>query len=159
MINENLKQYEYEKDLLNSIYDKTIYYIPGKAITISDNNKYKFMFIGEKEYFNINEMIQTKHLYPLDTLTKDEKEKIEYLKNLNQETLKYNIQTIETYIDNKVEYVIFSHTETNTYYKLDKNSLIENLENISEEIIYYKQKRKFDNPYNIEINDDEILIY
>ncbi len=149
MINENLKQYEYEKDLLNSIYDKAIYYIPGKAITISDNNKYKFMFIGEKEYFNINEMIQTKHLYPLETLTKDEKQKIEYLKNLNQETSKHNIQAIETYIDNKVEYVIFSHTETNTYYKLDKNSLIENLENISEEIIYYKQKRKFDNPYNI----------
>ena len=76
--NENMGDYEFEKKVLNSAYNKASFYIPGKEIIIDENSNIKFHPIDDIDDFNYSQDIEEEYLFDEYQLTVDEKNAISH---------------------------------------------------------------------------------
>ncbi len=78
--NENLMNYEAERKFITSPYNKSSYYIPGKGITIDEDDNIRFYPLEEIDEFVYGQDIEPEFLFDDYLLTSEEKELIEQLR-------------------------------------------------------------------------------
>ena len=62
-LNENLRNYEAEEEFLNSPYNKSTYYIPGKVITVDEDENIRFLPVDDISDFNYGQDIEPLYLF------------------------------------------------------------------------------------------------
>lgn len=77
--NENLMNYETERKFITSPYNKSSYYIPGKGITIDEDDNIRFYPLEEIDEFVYGQDIEPEFLFNDYLLTSEEKGLIEQL--------------------------------------------------------------------------------
>lgn len=82
--NENLMNYETERKFITSPYNKSSYYIPGKGITIDENNNVRFYPLEETDEFVYGQDIEPEFLYEDVLLTTEEKVLVQKLRIFNE---------------------------------------------------------------------------
>lgn len=82
--NENLMNYETERKFITSPYNKSSYYIPGKGITIDENNNVRFYPLEEIDEFVYGQDIEPEFLYEDVLLTTEEKVLVQKLRIFNE---------------------------------------------------------------------------
>ncbi len=82
--NENLMNYETERKFITSPYNKSSYYIPGKGITIDENNNVRFYPLEEIDEFAYGQDIEQEFLYEDVLLTTEEKVLVQKLRIFNE---------------------------------------------------------------------------
>lgn len=81
--NENLMNYEAEKNFILSPYNKSSFYIPGKGITLDENGNIRFFPLDDINDFVYGQDIEPEILFDEYQLTNKEKELIKKLQNAN----------------------------------------------------------------------------
>lgn len=81
--NENLMNYEAEKNFILSPYNKSSFYIPGKGITLDENGNIRFFPLDDINDFVYGQDIEPEILFDEYQLTNAEKELIKKLQNAN----------------------------------------------------------------------------
>ncbi len=84
MLNETLRNYEQESQWLNSEYHKTVLYIPGKAVTVTDSGEYAFYLLRELDAFTYGADVESKYLYSIFSLSRTEQEQCKLLQSVNR---------------------------------------------------------------------------
>ncbi len=81
--NENLMNYETEKNFILSPYNKSSFYIPGKGITVDEEGNIRFYPLDDINDFVYGQDIESEFLFDAFQLTSEEKENIKQLQNVN----------------------------------------------------------------------------
>lgn len=77
--NENLMNYEAERKFILAPYNKSSYYIPGKGITVDEDNNIRFYPLEEIDEFVYGQDVEPEFLYEDYLLKNEEKEQIKQL--------------------------------------------------------------------------------
>lgn len=125
--NENMGNYEFEKKVLNSDYNKASFYIPGKEIIIDENSNIKFHPIDDIDDFNYSQDIEEEYLFDEYQLTVDEKNAVHKLISINNDIAKNNLAAVCIRKEKNIEFLYFLNEIDYLFYKipLDKYNLID----------------------------------
>lgn len=125
--NENMGNYEFEKKVLNSAYNKASFYIPGKEIIIDENSNIKFHPIDDIDDFNYGQDIEEEYLFDEYQLTVDEKNAVHKLISINNDIAKNNLAAVCIRKEKNIEILYFLNEIDYLFYKipLDKYNLID----------------------------------
>lgn len=124
--NENLMNYETEKNFIMSPYNKSSFYIPGKGITVDEDGNIRFYPLDDINEFVFGQDIEPEYLFDDYLLTIEEKDIIKQLQKANQALNKNNISAVYMRYE-KSELYFFITTEDNpeTFYKISNDKLSE----------------------------------
>ena len=93
-INENLRNYEAEEEFLNAPYNKSTYYIPGKVITVDEDENIRFLPVDDISDFIYGQDIEPLYLFEGYLLEQEEKAQIAKLKAINLILVDYSLQAV-----------------------------------------------------------------
>ncbi len=126
-INENLRNYEAEEEFLNAPYNKSTYYIPGKVITVDENENIRFLPADDISDFIYGQDIEPLYLFEGYLLEQEEKAQIAKLKAINLILVDYSLQAVYLRVEDNEEYIfIISNENPEQYWKV-KYSDINNI--------------------------------
>lgn len=125
--NENLRTYEAEEEFLNSPYNKSTYYIPGKVITVDEDENVRFSVADDIDDFVYGQDIEPQFLFEEYLLEQTEKAQVAKLKAINSIISEYELQAVYLRIENETEYFfVISNENPEQYWKI-KYSDINNI--------------------------------
>ena len=117
--NDNLRNYEAEEEFLNSPYNKSTYYIPGKVITIDEDGNIRFLIIDDISSFVYGQDIEPQFLFDEYLLDVQEKALVAKLRAINSVISVYNIQAVYIRQENDTEYIfIISNENPEQFWKI-----------------------------------------
>lgn len=126
-INENLRNYEAEEEFLNAPYNKSTYYIPGKVITVDEDENIRFLPADDISDFIYGQDIEPLYLFEGYLLEQEEKAQIAKLKAINLILVDYSLQAVYLRVEDNEEYIfIISNENPEQYWKV-KYSDINNI--------------------------------
>ena len=126
-LNENLRNYEAEEEFLNSPYNKSTYYIPGKVITVDEDENIRFLPVDDIRDFNYGQDIEPLYLFEEYLLEQKEKVQIAKLKAINSILADYSLQAVYLRVEDETEYFfVISNENPEQYWKV-KYSDINNI--------------------------------
>lgn len=126
-INENLRNYEAEEEFLNAPYNKSTYYIPGKVITVDEDENIRFLPVDDISDFIYGQDIEPLYLFEGYLLEQEEKAQIAKLKAINLILVDYSLQAVYLRAEDNTEYIfIISNENPEQYWKV-KYSDINNI--------------------------------
>lgn len=122
--NENLINYETEKDFIMSPYNKSTFYIPGKGITVDEDGNVRFYPLDDIDDFIFGQDIEPEFLFDEYQLTVEEKENIRQLKKINTVLNKNGISAVYMRKE-KNQLFIFITTDDNpeVFYKISDSDV------------------------------------
>ena len=125
--NENLRSYEAEEEFLNSPYNKSAYYIPGKVITVDEDGNIRFSVADDIDDFVYGQDIEPQFLFEEYLLEQTEKAQVAKLKAINSIISEYELQAVYLRMENETEYFfVISNENPEQYWKV-KYSDINNI--------------------------------
>lgn len=126
-LNENLRNYEAEEEFLNAPYNKSTYYIPGKVITMDEDENIRFLPVDDISDFIYGQDIEPLYLFEGYLLEQEEKAQIAKLKAINLILAAYSLQAVYLRVEDNTEYIfIISNENPEQYWKV-KYSDINNI--------------------------------
>lgn len=118
-INENLRNYEAEEEFLNAPYNKSIYYIPGKVITVDEDENIRFLPVDDISDFIYGQDIEPLYLFEGYLLEQEEKAQIAKFKAINLILVDYSLQAVYLRAEDNEEYIfIISNENPEQYWKV-----------------------------------------
>lgn len=118
-INENLRNYEAEEEFLNAPYNKSTYYIPGKVITMDEDENIRFLPVDDISDFIYGQDIEPLYLFEGYLLEQEEKAQIAKLKAINLILVDYSLQAVYLRAEDNTEYIfIISNENPEQYWKV-----------------------------------------
>lgn len=118
-INENLRNYEAEEEFLNAPYNKSTYYIPGKVITVDEDENIRFLPVDDISDFIYGQDIEPLYLFEGYLLEQEEKAQIAKLKAINLILVDYSLQAVYLRVEDNEEYIfIISNENPEQYWKV-----------------------------------------
>lgn len=118
-INENLRNYEAEEEFLNAPYNKSTYYIPGKVITVDEDENIRFLPVDDISDFIYGQDIEPLYLFEGYLLEQEEKAQIAKLKAINLILVDYSLQAVYLRAEDNEEYIfIISNENPEQYWKV-----------------------------------------
>lgn len=117
--NENLMNYETEKNFIMSPYNKSTFYIPGKGITVDEEGNIRFYPLDDINDFVFGQDIEPEFLFDGYQLTIEEKEFIRQLQNTNRKLNPKGISAVYMKMEkNKSFFIITTDDNPETFYKI-----------------------------------------
>lgn len=117
--NENLRNYEAEEEFLNSPYNKSTYYIPGKVITVDEDGNIRFSVADDIDDFVYGQDIEPQFLFEEYLLEQAEKTQIAKLNAINSIISEYALQAVYLRVENETEYFfVISNENPEQYWKV-----------------------------------------
>lgn len=146
--NENLMNYETERKFITSPYNKSSYYIPGKGITIDEDDNIRFYPLEEIDEFVYGQDIEPEFLYNDYLLTSEEKGLIEQIRYFDAVL---NIEELAAVYLRKEKNILFlfltSEDNPEAFYKIRADKV----DNLKKENLPQIQANTLDKALYIEI--------
>ena len=136
------------------------HYLPGRAIVRDTQNNYYFFPLGEIGFFHFGEMIEASHLIPIDLLTEHERETLHVLRDYEAALEQYGLHAVRLEGSGAGSSVIVAcNGIEDTFYRIAANDLSEIDLALVEELHSHTEPRELDNPYCVQLDPDEILVF
>ena len=146
--NENLMNYENERKLITSPYNKSSYYIPGKGITVDEDNNIRFYPLEEMGEFVYGQDIEPEYLFDDYLLTTKEKDQIKELKRYDELLNRQGCSAVYLRKEKNILYLFLtSETDPEAFYKIRADKV----DNLKKEDLPQTQANTLDKALNIEI--------
>lgn len=129
---ENLNNYEEESKWLNSKYNKTIIYVPGKAITENEDGEMKFYYLEDINDFVYGQDVLADYLFNSIELENKENELVARIKSANAFLHQQSLHGFYIRNEKSQDYLfflseenpeVFFKVEYENYTQLDKTKL------------------------------------
>lgn len=121
--NENFMNYEAERKFITSPYNKLSFYIPGKGVTVDENDNIRFYPMADIDEFVYGQDIEPEMLFDDYQLTPDEKEQIRQLQRYNTNLNEKDISAVYMrYEKGKLFLFITTKENPEVFYKISENA-------------------------------------
>lgn len=117
--NGDLKNYETENTWLNTPYNKTIAYVPGKGVTENERGEIQFYYLDNINDFVYGQDIEPEFLFPQYAMEPDELESLAKLRAANTYLNGIGLHAVYLRTEKKKPYLFFlSENYPDKYFKI-----------------------------------------
>lgn len=123
---ENLNNYEEENKWLNSKYNKTSIYVPGKAITENEDGEMKFYYLEDINNFVYGQDVMADYLFNSTQLEDKEKEAVARIKSTNALLHQQGLHAFYIRKEKSQDYLFFlSEEQPEVFFKVKYENYIQ----------------------------------
>lgn len=158
--------YPAEESYLRQEPNEMVYHVNGKAIVRSDGGKLLFTPLSddEKEFFVFGAQLDAGDLLPVTELKEADQEALHCLQELDESLKGKNLHAVaieRPATGNGTVAAIIAHPAhpENTYFRITVPELNALTPEQIDELPSYNEERNLSNPYHIQIDGDQMIVY
>lgn len=160
MFKEDYQNYPAEAKWLNQTPNRCVFYISGRGIVRDDNGKYFFFPLGEISHYQQNEMINGTLLGPVTLLQEHEQAQIKNLDLLKTKLSPLGLHPVRNCTEKNTQQLVFTHEACeSTFFQIAMSDIEKLTADTSALLKGCTEERYLDNPYCIQFEENEMLIY